>query len=140
MALFEDTKDSLRLAGRVGPGGDDELRHSVQVSATIEEVTVRIYRGAELDVQVTPAVAYDADEDRASNIPLITFVDGGKQFVDGDGDRWDFPVSVPVTEGDEIVVEVENQDPDNGYDYAVDVVLEKAAGSTRLDQIVGVLG
>jgi len=139
MALFDDTKDSLRLAGRAGPGASDELRHSLEVDATIEKITVRIYRGAELDLEVKPSVAYDADEGRASNVPLITFVDGGKQYVDGDGDRWEFPVSVPVTEGDEIVVKVNNTDPDNGYDYAVDVVLEKAAGASRIDQIVGVI-
>jgi len=140
MALFDDTKDSLRLAGRAGPGASDELRHSLEVDATIEEVTVRIYRGAELDLQVTPSVAFDANEGRDSLVPLITFVDGGKQFVDGEGDRWEFPVSVPVTEGDEIVVDVDNTDPDNGYDYAVDAVIERAAGASRLDQIVGVIG
>lgn len=141
MALFSNSKDSLRFANRVGPGGDDDRRHEVNVEgATIEEVKVRIYRGAELDLRVTPYVAREADQDREQVVPLITTVEGGKPYVDGDGDRWTFPVSIPVEEGDEIGVEVNNIDADNGYDYAVDMTIEKAGGSNRIDQIVGVIG
>lgn len=132
MTLFEDAKDSWRFANRVGPGGEDDLQREVEVGATVEEVTVRIYRGAELDLRVTPYVAYNVDQGRAQKMPLVTFVDGGKSFIDGDGDRWTFPVSIPVEEGDVLGVEANNKDPNNGYDYAVDLSVDKAGGKERV--------
>lgn len=122
-----DKRDNLRFATGVGPDSSEVLTYEVERPATVEGVDVRIYRGAELDLQVRPFGRFGGDD--APKTPLITFV--GKEFVDGDGDFFTFTLSEVVTPGDVIGVEVTNTSTEYSYDFSVDVDLEHEGGATR---------
>jgi hypothetical protein len=59
----------------------------------------------------------------------VTFV--GKDYVDGDGDKFVFQTSDAVEDGQSIGVEVTNQSDQYAYDYSVDVTLDYAGGTDR---------
>ena len=122
-----DKRDNLRFATGVGPDSSEELTYEVQRAATVEGVDVRIYRGAELDLQVRPFARFGGQD--APKTPLITFI--GKEYVDGDGDFFTFTLSESVTPGDVIGVEVTNTSTEYSYDFSVDVDLEHEGGATR---------
>lgn len=123
-----ERRDSVRFSGQVSPDDTETLTKTVQEPATVEEVSVRFYAGPRLDLQVTPFV--DVGEASQSNrIPLIDF--RGKEYVDGDDDYWIFPVSEEIEREDTLGVEVVNVDGENSYDFACDVVVDRAGGTRR---------
>jgi len=121
----KENRRSVRFAEEVDPGETVTLTKTIEEDATVEQATVRIYRGAELALRVKPFV-------RRNNrrFGLIDFPDG-KQYVDGDGDFFEFPVSEQVEENDEIGVEVENVATDYAYDFSTDLVVDRAGGTAR---------
>lgn len=119
-----ESRRSIRFADTVDPGQTIEETWSVENAATVEGIDVRIYRGAELDLHVRPWVSR-----AGSRFDLIQFL--GKDYVDGDGDHWEFPVSEAVDVEDEIGVTVTNEDDQYQLDYAVDVTLDRAGGVSR---------
>jgi hypothetical protein len=125
-----NTRSNLRFADRVDPDSTVTLTHEMENPATIEQLTVRIYRGAELDLHVVPFVEADG-----SRFPVVTF--RGKDFIDGDGDKWVFDAVEQVEPGDVVGVEVENQSTDYGYDFAADFAVDRAGGTDRLASIIG---
>lgn len=118
------TQNNLRFAETVPADDSVELTYTSEEAATVERVDVRIYRGAELDLEVVPFVV--VDEQR---FPLVTF--RGKEFIDGDGDFFEFTLSEPITAGDKVGVEVTNRDTEFAYDFSVDVSLDYEGGVER---------
>lgn len=116
---------SFRFADSVNPSSDVELTHKVKEPATVEDLDVRIYRGAELDLHVKPQVKRDG-----RRFDLVEY--NGKSYVDGDGDHWTFDVSEQVSEGDLLVVQASNVDPDYSLDFAVDMIIDREGGTSRL--------
>lgn len=135
------TKRSIRFAESVDPETSVTLTKQVEKDATVEEVRVRIYRGAELALHVYPFVKRDN-----KRFSLVEF--RGKEYVDGDGDEFVFAVSEGVAVEDVIGVEVENtapvpsDDKDLSYDFAVDMQIDREGGTDRpassfIDRLVG---
>lgn len=127
--MFSDSdsenRRSVRFAESVDPGETITLTKDVERDATVEETTVRIYRGAELALRIKPFVERDNRRFELIDYPQ------GKQYVDGDGDFWEFPVSEAVATEDVIGVEVENVATDYAYDFSTDMVLDRAGGTAR---------
>lgn len=123
------SKRPLRFGTTIGPGEIDHISHEVEEPATIEDMTIRFYQGPELAVRVRPRrIRTNSPKD------LVTY--RGKQFIDGDGDKWEYDVSEPVEQGDEIEVEIENvADPDPEvdltYDVTVEMHLDREGGASR---------
>ncbi|MFC7131654.1 MULTISPECIES: hypothetical protein [Salinibaculum] len=136
-SAVQEPRDSVRFADRVAPNSTGDGSHvetyEVQEGATVEQVDVRIYRGAELDLRVRPFIRRGDDGSRRE-IDLIQFQ--GKQYIDGDGDHFEFTVSQAAERGDLVGVEVENHDDTYGYDYAVDMALDRAGGIARFGGVV----
>lgn len=124
-----EDRRSIRFAEDVGPDSTVIETYEAPHDLTVEQLTVRIYRGAELDLQVFPFVDRDRSDDRQQREPLVVF--RGKEFIDGDGDTFEFPVSVSVKEGQEIGVEVENVDSTYTYDFAAEVTVDPVGGLQR---------
>lgn len=118
------TLRSIRFAESVDPGETVTLTKDVEQDATVEEVTVRIYRGAELALHVQPFVKRD---DR--RFSLVEFQ--GKEYVDGDGDFWEFRTLEAVEKEDVIGVEVENTAADYTYDFACNMSVDREGGTSR---------
>lgn len=116
---------TFRFADSVDPNTTEEYEETLHAAATIEGIEVRIYPGPELDLRVKLFAV-----DGADRRPLINF--NGKEYVDGDNDVWSFDVSEPIDEGEEILVEVENQDANTTYNFAVNMAVDFAGGIERL--------
>jgi hypothetical protein len=127
MASDDDSRDNVRFADRVSPSSTETLRHELKRAATVEFINVRIYPGAELDLQLVP---FGENREGSNRYPLVTLE--GKSHIDGDADRFEFDVSEPVDAGEYIGVEATNQDASNAYDYAVDITVEYAGGLRRV--------
>ncbi|ELZ87491.1 hypothetical protein C453_04034 [Haloferax elongans ATCC BAA-1513] len=128
MSSNSDRKSSLRFAGNVGPDDVETETYTAQQDATVEEVAVRIYQGPRLDLRVVPFLERGEPGYR-ERVPLVEL--RGKDYVDGDNDYWIFPTSEAVREGEVLGVEVRNVDGSNTYDYAVDMVIDRAGGMAR---------
>lgn len=119
-----DNRRSVRFAEHVNAASTITLTKTVEQDATVEKLTVRIYRGAELALQLEPFVKRDGRE-----FALVEHQ--GKQYIDGDGDFFEFPVSESVETDDEVGVRVTNEAADYGYSFALDVVLDREGGTAR---------
>ena len=129
MASFSSERRSRRLSTRVGPGASGELTHELEESATVERVDVRFYPGPQLDLELRPFG--EVDSNRFDLLDLT-----GRDVVVGDDDRFSFDVSVGLSQGDVVGVEFSNVDPSNGFDFVVDLTLERAGGIKRLTQVI----
>jgi hypothetical protein len=124
-------RTSVTWAEQVPAGDDDVLAYELPADATVENVRVRIYPGAENTLRVTPQV-----RTRSNNtFPLLET--RGKDYVDGDDDTWQFGVSESVEEGDKIQVRRENTDGQNAHNYRVIVDVDYLGGTGRLASIFG---
>jgi hypothetical protein len=94
---------------------------------TIENLSLRIYLGPALDLRVDPYLM--RFNGRRQN--LIEYVTGGKQFLDGDDDRYSFNVSIPIRRNELIVCDYWNLDLVNPYDFRLTVEIDYAGGVWR---------
>lgn len=129
--MLKKQKHGLTFARQVPAAESDRLAYEVQEDATLEGVTARIYKGAEntlrLNVLHIPA--------SGSPTSLVENVDAdgdGKDYIDGDDDAWTWEPSVPVEEGDSLVVDHENTDGSNAHNYRVNMNLDYMGGTERL--------
>jgi hypothetical protein len=118
------TQRSIRFSESVDPDSSITLTKEVEEDATVEQLDVRIYRGAELALRVTPFVKRDN-----RRFELVEF--RGKDYIDGDGDFWEFSVSEAVETEDQIGVEVENVDDEYLFDFAVNMTVDREGGTAR---------
>jgi hypothetical protein len=131
--MSSESRRPVRFASTVAPGDTDTYSVEVEQAATVEDMTVRIYRGAELSLHILPFVERGA-ENRRSRIPLVEF--RGKDFIDGDGDFFEFGLSEAVEENDVVGVEVTNTADEYAFDFAVNMSLDRAGGSSRLGGLI----
>jgi hypothetical protein len=128
-------RESVRFSEDVAPDSSVTLTYEVPEDATVEQLRVRIYRGAELDLEVEPFIDRSRDTRREQREPLVTY--RGREFIVGDGDEFVFPLSLDVQEGEVLAVEVRNQDGTYSYDFSVDLELEYAGGTSRIVEVIG---
>lgn len=130
MPSNSDNRISRRFSTDVASDDSEEVTADVKADATVEQITIRFYRGPRLDLGVKPYVERKVREDRSRRIPVVDL--HGSEFVRGDDDTWVFHVSQEVEEGDVIGVEAVNEDQ-NGhrYDFVCDFEIDRAGGSSR---------
>ena len=118
----------VTISDRVPAGATGrKMRYSIPKSGTVESVSVRIYEGAELDLELTPYIDHEGDD---GTTDLITQV--GKEHIDGDDDVYRYSVSLPVSREDTLVISATNQSDQYDYDYRVNVEIDFAGGSGRI--------
>lgn len=129
--MLNKSKNGLTFARQVPATESDRLEHEVQQAATVEGVTIRIYTGAENTLRLTvkhrPASGSEA-------LLVDTVEDGGdgKDYIDGDDERYQWDVSHPVEKGDVLVVEHDNTDGSNAHNYRVNMDIDYMGGTERL--------
>jgi len=116
---------SRRFATEVAAGERRVLETEVEADATVEQVDVRFYPGSRLELELRPFV----ETKRGNQIDLIDTV--GRDVVVGDNDFFQFDVVEQAEEGATLAVEAVNQDPENSYNFAVDVRVDRTAGLSR---------
>lgn len=112
-------RGNLRFSERIAADTTESFEHEIREESTIERLVVRIYPGAELDLRVEPYLKVAEDGPRE---PLITYE--GKQYIDGDDDKWNFDLVEEAEPGDIVGVEVVNLDDSNGYDFVTQLSLD----------------
>lgn len=117
--MTQTQRGNLRFAERVAADSTETFEHQIREESTIERLVVRIYPGAELDLRVKPYRKVSEDGPRE---PLITYE--GKQYIDGDDDKWKFDLVEEAKPGDYVGVEVENVNTQYAYDFAAHVSLD----------------
>jgi len=129
MSANTSNRKTVRFADRVGPDSSKTLTKKVAEAATVDRVDVRIYTGPRLDLRVLPFVEPQVGGNHSDRVPLVDLV--GKDYIDGDGDRYSFYPTESVEREDRVGVEVVNVDQTHGYDVAVDVTLDREGGASR---------
>lgn len=134
-----NNKKAVRFEANVAAGESKKLTREIDEPATVEQCTVRFYRGPELAVEVRPLRIPDNGNGRPQ--PLVDIV--GSESIIGDGDKWVFDISEPVEKGDELEMQVENTasaDPnvDLSYTVIIDLSLDREGGLLR--PFRGILG
>jgi hypothetical protein len=129
MTSNSDNRISRRFEPSVSPGGSEELTAEVEADATVEKIEVRFYDGPRLDLGVMPFVRRYERSDRSRRQDAVDV--HGSDYVRGENDHWPFFVSETVEEGDEIGVEVVNDDEEHRYDAVVNFELDRVGGSSR---------
>lgn len=127
-----DDKKPIRFATEVSASDEVRLTKEIEEDATIESLSIRFYQGPELAVQVVPKKIPDNGDGR----PQVLVDLEGKEYIDGDGDLWEFNLSEKVEEGDVLEVDIENTAPDDtseelAYDITVDMALDRHGGVLR---------
>lgn len=117
---------SRRFSQRVPADTRLELTTEVLEDATVERVDIRFYPGPRLTLELRPFV----ETKRGNRFDLIDLV--GRDVIVGDNDVLGFDISEPVSEGAKIGVVANNTDPENEYDFNVDIQLDRTAGQSRL--------
>lgn len=121
----------LSFGDEVAPNSEADETITLEADATVEKLRIRIYPGARLDLRVRPLVRTQS----GNEYELVELE--GKSYVDGDDDIYEWSLAEPVSEGDEIVMETENVNQNNAYDYRADVELEHAGGLSRVLSALG---
>jgi len=130
MISSEKERRSLRFSDTVDPGDSDIFTFETERDCTVERMEVRVYRGAEFDLLIEPFVDRNKSNDRRRREDIIVY--RGSEIIAGDADKFQFDVSKSVQDGQEIGVEVTNQDGEYAYDFVVDMTLEYAGGLSRI--------
>jgi len=122
-------REPVRLSATTPKGGEIGFEsYKVEQDATIESITVRFYKGAELLVEVLPYIAGFQERRRK-------LIDGA-DIIKGDDDELKFKTSMPVLKGESIVMQYQNNEPNDttGYDHYVwmDIELDYMGGEERV--------
>ena len=121
--VFE-TSEAVSFAERVAPNSETELAYEVSGDATVEQLLIRFYPGQQLDLIVDIYIREKGGERKR---PVVN-TPGDSSFV-GDDDTYEFNLSKPVSEGEELVVVAENTDPQYAYDVRVNAEVDYRGGS-----------
>ena len=129
-------KADKRFSTVVEPGESPELTITLDYAATVEEVSVRFYRGPEHALEVRPF----KETPNGDRLPLIDMI--GRDWLIGDDDYFVFDVSEDIEAGDKIGVQWRNRSDEeqyndgdhNGFAYEapVDIVVDQEGGASRV--------
>ncbi|MDS0243939.1 MULTISPECIES: hypothetical protein [unclassified Haloferax] len=111
------------------PAGAERFKKTVPVpkDGTVERITIWSVPGSEDALKLRPVIISDGAENDA-----LTYAPDGEHFVTGEPDDTPYRVSIPVHQGDEVGVIVDNESADNNYRFRVQFEIDYAGGSQRL--------
>jgi hypothetical protein len=116
-----NNKAGQTLAKQVPASESGIITVSVDAPATVESLAIRIYPGAENTLRLRPVVKSSGAES-----DILDY--GGKSYVDGDDDDWEWDVSEPVGADDEIGIRYDNTDGSNAHNFRATVDVDYRGG------------
>lgn len=130
-----NAKAGQSLAKQVPAATEDEVSIPLDGPATVESLMLRIYVGAENTLRLRPMKKKNNGYE-----DLLDYADDGKHYVDGDDDVWEWDLSVPVGEDEEIVIRYDNRDGSNAHNFRANLDVDYFGGTKRvLEAVKGVL-
>ena len=127
-------KEVVSFKATIAAGETKTFVERVKAAGTVEGLRTRFYTGQEQALQVRPYVKH-----KGSKIEhLVTYVEGGHEYLSGEDDTDIIPCVINVDYDDELVVKVTNTS--GAYDYTLNllVTVDYYGGGDRV--IGGVLG
>lgn len=122
------TRKGLHFHSRVNSDSTEVEKFNVKQDATVEKATVRFYPGQQLDLQLKLQVL-----DENGNTKEIVDPVGEFDYLAGDDDKFEFDISVPIRDTDQIVIRADNVDTDGySYDYIVNMEFDRIGGIERV--------
>lgn len=115
----EETRFGLTFSRDVSPDTQGEIAYEVDTETVIREVSVRFYGSATL-LEVRPFVRTR----HGNTVDLVETV--GQSKLDGDDDKFEWKTDEEISEGDEIVIEYDNQDIDYEHQFRVNMNIEES--------------
>jgi hypothetical protein len=134
------SRKPLHFARNVGAGSSGEDSHKLSRDATIERVMTRFYAGQELDLRIN---LWLEKKDGDKRIPIVetTGSTGSKSHIAGDDDDYEWTPAIRAEQGDKIIVDYDNTDATNAYDYVVNMDVDRMNGMRRafewLKELIG---
>jgi len=117
-------KAGQTIAKQVPAATEGKETVDVESDGTIEALKLRVYSGAENTLRLRPQI-----DRRGHYEDIISY--GGKSFVDGDDDVWEWDLSVPIEAQEEIVIRHDNTDGSNAHNYRATVDVDYWGGTRR---------
>lgn len=101
------------------PNTTEYLEERIKGNGLIEQVNIRFYAGVESSLEVKPYVLEDG---RKPN-HLFTYPNNQENFITGDNDYFEIPVTIEIENDDMLVIEVKNTDTNYTYTLVCDVII-----------------
>jgi len=123
-----NSREALHFRRTVSPSTSGRDKFSVRKPFSIEKMMARFYVGQELDMEVDPFIL---NPDTGQRYELVRYPAQATKIA-GDDDDYEFSISQPVEEEWEIVIDYENLNSTNSYDYVVNMDVDYAGGVSRM--------
>jgi len=122
--MSNNTKAGQSLAQTVEAEGSGKVTLPITDPGTLEHLKLRIYPGAENYLRLTPQV------NRSNGYEDVIAL-AGKTYIDGDDDSFEWELSKPLREGDELVIRYQNLDTAYEHSFRAVASIDYAGGLTR---------
>lgn len=109
-------------------GEDVILKSRILADGTIEGLRAKFYPGQENTLQVRPCLWQTG---RNVLVDLVTYAEGTDQFISGDDDYFEYPITQDCLKDDEIWVIAKNTG-EYPYTIVIDVSIDYYAGNSRI--------
>lgn len=106
----------------------DKIIVPIESDCTVDEIRVRFYAGQQNDFHVDPYILTNADQREN----LVEYADGTNAYLSGDDDYLVFPIGIAVVKNSNLIIAYDNQDAVNAYTLVIDVILDYAFGTRRV--------
>lgn len=127
--MSSNSKNGQSLAQTVPAGEDGKVTLPITQPGTLEHLKLRIYPGAENYLRLTPKI-------QRSNGYEDVIALAGKSYVDGDDDDFEWDLSMPLRDGDELVVRYENLDDSYEHSFRAVSSIDHAGGLERISSLL----
>lgn len=121
-------KETIAFIKNIAASTDLKLSERVKGEGTIEKFTVRFYPGQERSLQVRATVIHKGNKTE----DLVTYPEGGENYLSGDDDSLSFNIVIPVENDDEIVLYVKNIDATYEYTLVAYIEIDYFGGKNRV--------
>lgn len=115
----------LHFARKVSAGTSGEYKYNIQKDGTIEQFELRIYSGAEDELEVN---VYVKNEDTGLKQKIVETPDD-QSYIGGNEDFFRFNASQKVTNEDKIVIDYNNTDGNNAHRYKINLEIDRTGGT-----------
>jgi len=123
-------KEPIVFKAVIAPGETKKFSERIKGDGTIEQMKVRFFQGQQKSLLVRPYVLHKGNKIE----DLITYPEGTDTYLSGDNDYLEFDLVVPVENDDQLVIWVQNVDPDalDPYTLNLSVMIDYYGGKSRV--------
>lgn len=115
----------LHFARKVSAGTSGTFTYNVRKDGTIENLDIRIYSGAEDELEID---VYVVNQESGLRRKVVETPDD-QSYIGGNEDFFQFRASQEVTSDDQIEIDYNNTDGNNPHRYKINVEIDRTGGT-----------